>query len=646
MGTLFPSFLFFALQLQHSAAVLNSQWDHFDALNNLQSFHEAFRAEKSSDDEMQDSTQQTTQANENSSTPISSATDVVLDDLPTVPSAPAPAFPSSSQKAFELLSSSSFKPRLPLSPLEPLTPAKKEAPSTFLIELGTSTKRSSMTLGTSAAAEARAETRAALQSLSAERDYYSQQYAGELSRSSALSQRLQMVQAELNQEQEKEAQQSQAQAQRLKALQAQVQADQKDMSYQAAWVVQAGDKKLKDTENDASLWKNRSLVLAQELKEARNANKLEKAKEVWISRKVDEMQRQNEDLIIEEQDHDQEMNKSQSNLEYAQKQIRQEEKLLKQSKQHSLALEAKLQLLQGASEDWKRQHFQDQQENARLQSELKNAGSYGDRRIQGVITRASKMAQGFQSSERAWATKNQHLEASLLQANSRIASLQGQVKKKAQTLDEEKNKYKKVKDEMKSLRKKDQELESDADSRQGLEENVDGLEQQNHALEQALHAAQEDGGRSREQLAELQEQNLELSRDLEAAKLQLKHQGTGKYQLALIDLSSGGNTGTKDTNPEAEVNDLFRTDVDPLGSNAPLAPVAKGTSFLDISRSVASIQSSPQMNEAQDGLPRPSQVSSSSQGSQPTASLSSDAPMSSVSSGDGDALSEVEQLLH
>jgi chromosome segregation ATPase len=411
-----------------------------------------------------------------------------------------------------------------------------------------------MTLGMSAAAEAREQ----LRSLSSERDYYSQQYAGELSRSSALAQRLQLVQAELTQEQEKEKQESDDHARHLQALQAQVESDQKDMSYQAAWVVQARDKKLQGVQSDAALWKNRSLALEQELKEVRTANKLEKAKEVGMSTKIADLQRQNDALIVDQQDHDQEVNKSQSNLEYAQRQTRQVEKALKQSKQHSLALEAKLQLLQGAQQDWTREHLQDQQDNARLQKILKNAGAYTDRRIQGVITRASKMALGFQSSEQAWVAKEQHFQASLLQANNRIESLQSHLKKQSQKLADEKDQVKKAHAEIKTLHKKAQDLESDADSRQGLEENVDDLEQQNHALENALHTAQTDGGSSRQQLAELQEQNLELSRDLEAAKLQLKHQGAGKYQLALIDLSSVGNTGTKDTNPEAEVNDLYQ----------------------------------------------------------------------------------------
>lgn len=297
---------------------------------------------------------------------------------------------------------------------------------------------------------------------------------------------------------------------------------------------------------------------------------------------------------------------------------------MKQYKQHSLALEAKLQLLQGAQQEWQRQHIQDQQENARLQSLLKNSASYSDRRIQGVITRASKLALGFQSSEQAWAAKGKALSQSLLQDRTTIHSLQNKLKRESQEFLEEKSKANKVQAELKKERKKAHDLESDADSRQGLEENVDDLEEQNHALESALHAAQADGGRSREQLAELQEQNLELSRDLEAAKLQVKHQGGGKYALALLDISSGGNTGTKDTNPEAAVNDLFRTNPDPLGSLMS-TKVARGTSFLDISRSVSSKPESPSV-----------------------ASSTAEMPAVSVVGGgvEGDALSEVEQLLH
>lgn len=605
MGPLFPALLLVVSQLQHRASAATSGWDHFDALNSLESFHSEFQAAHSTSEDDQQ-TQETQLAS------LGPTPSMALDGLESIPPPAAPAPPPPVSQV-----------ELPLTPLKPLMPEKKP-PSTFLIELGSGTKRSAVTLGTAAAAEARAETREALRALSSERDYYSQQYAGELSRSSALAQKLQSVEAELDHERQKEAQQSQEQAHRLQALQTQVESDQKDMSYQAAWVVQAGDKKLQGLQKEAALYKNRSVAQEQEIKDLRTANKLSKAKEVAMSRKINELQRQNEGLIVEEDDHDQKVGKSQRNLEYAQKQIRKEQKLVKQYKQHSLALEAKLQLLQGAQQEWQRQHIQDQQENARLQSLLKNSASYSDRRIQGVITRASKLALGFQSSEQAWAAKGKALSQSLLQDRTTIHSLQNKLKRESQEFLEEKSKANKVQAELKKERKKAHDLESDADSRQGLEENVDDLEEQNHALESALHAAQADGGRSREQLAELQEQNLELSRDLEAAKLQVKHQGGGKYALALLDISSGGNTGTKDTNPEAAVNDLFRTNPDPLGSLMS-TKVARGTSFLDISRSVSSKPESPSV-----------------------ASSTAEMPAVSVVGGgvEGDALSEVEQLLH
>lgn len=613
MGIRFPAFVFAAFQLQHAASASNSQWDHFDALNNLESFHSAFQASRSAKDDDQE--MQELQADKTPSASIGSTPDVALDGLESIPPPAPPAPPPPVAQ-----------PVLPFTALEPLIPKKK----VFLMELGASTKRSASTLGTAAAEEARAETRTALQSLASERDYYSQQYAGELSRSSALAQKLQTVQAELTREQEKEAQQSQEQARHLQALQAQVESDQKDMSYQAAWVVQAGDKKLLGAQSEAALWKNRSLAQVQEIKALRKASKADEAKEVAMARKIDELQRQNEALIVEEDDHDQKVSKSQSNLDYAQKQLRQQQKVLKQAKQHSLALEAKLQLLEGAQQEWQKQRAEDQQENARLQSMLKHAGEYSDRRIQGVITRASKLALGFQSSEQAWTAKNKGLQESLLQDKETIESLKSHIKRQSQKLLEEKSKAKKANAQLKALRKKDQDLESDADSRQGLEENVDDLEQQNHALESALHAAQADGGRSRQQLAELQEQNLELSRDLEAAKLQVKHQGGSKWGLALLDLSSGGNTGTKDTNPEAAVNDLFRTNVDPLGSMAALQ--APSTSLLGVSRSVTSIQGSSPVSNVQDSA----SISSS------TAEL----PATSAAAAGDDALSEVEQLLH
>lgn len=602
---LYPASLFAFAQILHRATAVTSKWDHFDALNSLVSFHSAFQATHSASQDVEETQDETPSAS------IGSAPSIALDGLESIPPPPAPAPPPPVVQS-----------ELPLTPLKPLIPAKRP-PSTFLIELGSGTKRSALTLGTAAAAEARAETREALKALSSERDYYSQQYAGELSRSSALAQKLQTVEAELNQEREKEAQQSQEQAHRLQALQTQVESDQKDMSYQAAWVVQAGDEKLQAAQKEAALWKNRSVAAEQEIKDLRDEDKSSKAKEVSMARKIDELQRQNEALIVAEDDHDQKVGKTQNNLEYAQKQMRKEQTLLKQSKQHSLALEAKLQLLQGAQEDWQRQHIQDQQENARLQSALKNSASYSDRRIQGVITRASKLALNFQSSEQTWAKKDKGLEASLVQEKQTVESLKSHLKQQAKDLSEERSKVKKAKAELKNERKKAHDLESDADSRQGLEENVDDLEEQNHALESALHAAQADGGRSREQLAELQEQNLELSRDLEAAKLQVKHQHGGKYALALLDISSGGNTGTKDTNPEAAVSDLFSANPDPLGSVAPTSG-AQGTSLLDVSRKVSSIQSTPSL--------------SSSATVVQAASRAEDAG--------GDALSEVEQLLH
>merc|ERR1719379_2465965 len=91
-----------------------------------------------------------------------------------------------------------------LDKFKPLAP-EKTTQSPLLIELGSGTKRSALTFGTAAAAEAQTETREALRALSSERDYYSHQYAGELSRSAALAQKLQTVEAELNQEREKEA---------------------------------------------------------------------------------------------------------------------------------------------------------------------------------------------------------------------------------------------------------------------------------------------------------------------------------------------------------------------------------------------------------------------------------------------------------
>merc|ERR1719379_2284439 len=90
-----------------------------------------------------------------------------------------------------------------LDKFKPLAP-EKTTQSPLLMELGSGTKRSALTFGTAAAAEAQTETREALRALSSERDYYSQPYAGDLSRSAALAQKLQTVEAELNQEREKE----------------------------------------------------------------------------------------------------------------------------------------------------------------------------------------------------------------------------------------------------------------------------------------------------------------------------------------------------------------------------------------------------------------------------------------------------------